>query len=271
LHVNYEYILAGLVLLLILSVSEMNIYSIMTHQLAKMEQETEYPAAARILDTILLSPGYPPNWGNQTEEPTSFGLAVHNSLRAYVLDISKASRLIEGASGYIKPGKARQLMGLSEDYHFNLTIIPVFTIDIVNASQEQPGKYIVTITDSKGFGVPNVNVTGFYVPESMMRGDIYPSQSAVTGVDGTCVLTFSHLSNCSLVVLANQLEIKAVQTEPPGDPVRVEGGYVMKSNFEVIQTINYATGSVFALSSETASRYVEIDGLTYYVEFDLWR
>jgi len=268
--VNYEYILAGLVLLLILSVSEMNIYSIMTHQLTKMEQETEYPVAARILDTILLSPGYPPNWCNQSEDPSSLGLAVHNSLRAYVLDIGKVSRLIEDHPNYIKPGKARQLLGLSEDYHFNLTIIPVFTISIVNASQEQPGKYAITITDSKGLGVANVNITGFYVPKSLMSGDVYPSESVTSGLNGTCILSFNPLPDRYLIVLANQLEVKAVQTEPPGLSFRVEGGYVLKSDYPVIQTVKYATGSVFALSSETASGYVEIDGLTYYVRFDLW-
>jgi len=274
LHVDYEYILAGIVLLLILSVSEMNIFAIMTHQLTRMEQEAEYPAAERIMDTILLSPGYPPNWGNQSADPTSLGLAVQNSLRAYVLDISKVIRLKEGSPNYISPGRARRLMGLSEDYHFNLTMIPVFTIDIVNASSAGQAKYNITIKDYKGFLVPNVNVTGFYVPNSLIGGEIYPSKSAITGTDGSCVLIFNPLlSNHSLVVYANQLEVKAMQTfsSLPDLPVRVEGGCVMKSDFPIIQAIRYYTGRISELVSESAFRYAEIEGVTYYVKFDLWR
>jgi len=271
LHADYEYILAGLVLLLILSVAEMNIFAVMTHQLTRMEQEAEYPAAERILDTILLSPGYPPNWGNQSADPTLLGLAVQNALRAYVLDISKVIRLKEDSPNYISAGKARRLMGLSEDYHFNLTIIPVFTIDILNASSMGQAKYVITITDCKGFRVPNVDVTGFYVPNSLTGGEIYPSKSAITGTDGSCVLIFDSLPNRSLVVCANQLEVKAMQTDPPSFKARVEGGCVMKSDFSVIQAVHYYTGRIYGLFSESVLRYAEIEGGTYYVKFDLWR
>jgi len=270
--VDYEYILAGIVLLLILSVSEMNIFAVMTHQLTQMEQETEYPAAERILDTILLSPGYPPNWGNQSADPISLGLAVQNALRAYVLDISKVIRLKEDSPNYISPGRARRLMGLSEDYHFNLTIIPIFTIDIVNASSMGQAKYVITIKDYRGFLVPNVNVTGFYVSNSLTGEEIYPSKSAITGTDGSCELIFNpSLPNRSLVVCANQLEVKAIQTDPPGLKVRVEGGCVMRSDFPVIPAIRYYTGRISGLVSESVFRYAEIEGVTYYVKFDLWR
>ena len=271
-HVDYEYILAGLVLLLILAVSEMNIFAVITHQLTRMEQEVEYSTAERILDMILLSPGFPPNWGNQSADPTSLGLAVQNPLRAYTLDISKVIRLKEDSLNYIPPGKARQLMGLSENYHFNLTIIPVFTIDIVNASSGGQAKYVITIKDYKGFRVPNVNVTGFYVPNSLTGGQIYPFKSAITGVDGVCVLTFNpSLPNRSLVVYASQLEVKALQTDPPDLKVWVEKSVVMKSDFPMIQTIYYYTGRVSGMVNESVFRYAEIEGVTYYVKFDLWR
>ncbi len=271
-HVDYEYILAGLILLLILSVAEMNIFAVMTHQLTRMEQEAEYPAAERILDTILLSPGYPPNWGNQSADPTSLGLAVQNALKAYVLDISKVIRLKEGYPNYISPGTARQLMGLSEDYHFNLTIIPVFNI-CINGSLAEQGEYSITMKDYKGFLVPNVNVTGYYVPNSLTGGGIYPSKSAMTGTDGRCVLTFDPLPNYSLVVCANQLEVKAIQTftSLPDWKIRVEGGCVMKSDFPIIQAIYYYTGRISGLAYESVFRYAEIEGITYYVKFDLWR
>jgi hypothetical protein len=272
----YEYILAGIVILIILSVAEMNIFSVMTLQLTKMQQENENPVADRILDMILLSPGYPPNWGNQsTDQITSLGFAVQDALSSYELDISKVRRLNEsvGPDMYIYPAKARQLMGLSEKYNFNLTMIPVFNINIVNASLTGQAKYLITIKDYKGFLVPNVNVTGFYVPNSFTNGEIFPSTYAITGTDGTCVLTFSPLSNYSLVVYANQLGVNAIQTYPPnlwGGRVQVEGGCVMESDFPIIQAIHCYTGSTSGKTSETASRYAEIQGVTYYVKFDLW-
>jgi len=269
LHVNYEYILAGIVLLLILWVTEMNIVTVMTHQLTKMEQETEYPAAGRILDMILLSPGYPSNWGNLSGDPLTLGFAVQNALRAYALDISKVSRLKEESLGYISPGKARALMGLSEDYHFNLTIVPVFNIEIVNASSEGQIRFNITVTDHRGFRVPNVNVTGFYIPSSWTGGTC-PSESVITALDGSCILTFDPLPDRSLVVCATELNVKVVQTDPAGLSVRVEGGYVTKSDFPAIESVHYATGSVSSLNFESAFRYAEIDGVTYYVKFDLW-
>ncbi|MEM2110815.1 MAG: hypothetical protein QXX08_02935 [Candidatus Bathyarchaeia archaeon] len=272
-HVNYEYIAAGIILLLILSISEMNIFTIMRYQLAKMEQETEYPTAERILDMLLLSPGYPPNWGNQSDNPDSLGLAAQNAFRAYVLDISKVARLMENSSYYIAPVTARQLMGLSSNYHFNLTITPVFTISIVNASSESHMEYNITIRDYKGFLSSNVNVTGFYVPNSLVGNETYNSASAVTDPTGSCILKFTNTlpsPNYSLVVCANHLGVKTVQTYPTALNVRVEGGCVLSSEFPMIQTINYATGSVFSMTTESVSRYVEIEGVTYYVKFDLW-
>ncbi len=273
-HVNYEYILAGMILLLILSVSEMNIFSVMKFQLTKLEQESEYPDAERILNILLLSPGYPENWGNSSDYPSSLGLALQNSLKPYVLDMSKVIRLTEDVSGFISPVRARQLMGLSSEHYFSFTIMPVFSIEITNSSGAGHMVYNVNVRDFKGFIVSNANVTGFYVPETLAGNATYPSVFAVTGPAGTCALDFENLTftmGSFLVVSVNQLEVKVVQTYPSGERVLVEGGYVFESQYSLIQALNYATGSIFTPTFESVSRYVEVEGVTYYVKFDLWR
>lgn len=270
-HANLEYIMSGLMLLLILSVAEINLISITGHQVAKFEQKSEYLSVEKILDMLLLSPGIPLNWGNQTEEPTLLGLAEQNSIKAYMLDESKIARLTIDSPNYIPPTNSREIMDLSSFSQFNLTITPVFNINILNISSPGLAKYEITITDYKGFKTPNVNVTGFYIPTSFSNGEIYPSKSNVTGLDGSCNLTFNYTPNCSLVVYATQLNVNAIKIEPAYLGVKIVGEYMIKSNFPVIEKITYATGSNFASSPEVAIRYAEIDGITYFVRFELQR
>ncbi|MEM2092064.1 MAG: hypothetical protein QXR59_02110 [Candidatus Bathyarchaeia archaeon] len=266
-HVNYEYIMAGIILLLIFSVTGANIMSVVTHRLSRMEQETEYPLAERLLDMILLSPGYPPDWGIRSEDPLAFGLASTNALRDYVLDISKVYRLIEDSPNHIPPSVARKLMGLSSRYNFNLRIMPVFQIEIVNISST----YRITVTNYRGFRIPNVNVTVFYVNRSLSTSSLFYSQASVlTNTSGECTVTFDPKPNHVLLVYINHLEVKAAKSYPPGLKLRVEGGCIVECDYPVIESITYATGVYSSAYIETASRYVEIEGTTYYVRLDVW-
>jgi len=265
-HANYEYILAGIILLLMLSVTGVNITSIMTHRLSRMEQETEFPLAERLLDIILLSPGHPPDWGEKPSDPLSFGLAAQNAMKNYVLDISKVFRLKEESPYHIPPGTARELMGLSKNYNFNLTITPVLRISVINASST----YHITVTNYKGFRIPSVNVTAFYIPKSLTLNSPIFSKSALTNTEGECAITFDPLPNYVLLIFINHLEVKAIQSYPPGLNFRVEGGCIMESEYSIIDTITYATEVYSSPYVETAFRYVEIAGATYYVKLDVW-
>ncbi len=263
---NYEYICAGIILLLILSVTDISMFNLVTNQLTQIEQEKGL-IAEEILDVILLSPGDPPNWGNYSTAPSSIGFAAQNSLEEYVLDANKVVRMLEDSVYYISPGKARVLLGLSSNFQFSLRMMPVFIIDI---SSEADGIYTLTLTNHKGLPIPNVNITGFYVPKSLVPGTDYPSTSKITGINGTCVLSFNYTIDNVLVVLANQLDFKVLKTETPNSNVIIEGGVVMESDVPLVQTINYTTGSVFGLKKDSVFRYVTICGFTYYVEFTLW-
>jgi hypothetical protein len=268
LHVNYEYICAGIIVFLILSVTEVSMFNLMTYQLTRIEQENGYLMAEKILDILLLSPGDPPNWGSYVTDPISLGLAAQNSLEAYILDVNKVIRLSEDAENYISPGKGRRLLGLNKNYQFSLKITPVFLIDITS---EGGGDFTLTLTNYEGFQLPNVNVIGYCVPKSLVPGTNYPSQSTISNIDGICTLNFTEWTeNHVIVVCADQLGIKVVKTEPTDYNFYIEGDRVVESNTPLIQAINYSTGSVFGLKKESVFRYVDIGDFTYYVEFDLW-
>ncbi len=270
-HVNYEYVLAGIILLIVLSVAGINIVSIMSHQVTKMEQETDFPTSDRILDMLLMSPGNPRNWGIISDPPLSLGLAAGNALDAYILDSDKVRRLIDTCPNYLWPTEAREILGLSKDFNFNLTIRPVYDLLISNVSTAESMRYRVTVVDYNGLTVPSVTVTGYLVPSTLAEEGNYPSSQGVTGIDGNCILSFAPLQDRNLVVHAKHLKITSVQTYPSGLEVRVEGGYVMDSEFPIIGKIVFATSTKPDFNFETASRLAEIDGMDYFIRFDLWK
>jgi len=271
LHISYEYILAGLVVLLVLTSTEITMYALMSQRLASLKQESGYTTADKILDILLLSPGDPSDWGkNVSETPVSLGLADQNAMRAYFLDPNKVERLHENSTGYISPSEARDLLGLRGSYQFSLRIKPVLSIGISSVEFGVYETFTITVRDTKGFPVPNVNITAYYVPESLASGADYPHGSNITRIDGTCTVTFMAILDV-LVVQAEQLGVRVVVTHPSGFNFVVEGGRVFESDTLLVTDFPpYSTGLVSGLDKEFVSRYVEIGGLTYVVEFELW-
>jgi len=268
----YEYILAGLMMFIMLAVMHTYMQNLIYDATASITQE-DYNLAESLIDLILLSPGDPPNWG--IIDPEIFGLATQETTEAYALDPLKVIRLDENCTEYqyITPGELRSLLGLTGDVNLVIRITPMF---IVDAQPLGGAKYRVTITDHRGRPVPNVNITGFYVPESLGSSDEERFQAEnITGFDGSCILDFSvdswPLSNYVLVIQADLLGVKTMWTDPPYLRVRVEGGEVVQSEVPLINTINYTSGSFYGLNTDYASRYVKIDGFTYYFELEIWR
>jgi len=251
-HTVIEYVLVGTILLLILPLSQMSIASTVRYEENTMAQNMKYPAVRAVLNLLLLSPGYPSNWGDLTEEPEQLGLAHETAVEAKVLDVSKVMRLS---------------FGLSPDCNFDLAIEPVFTIGISNVSNN----YGVTVTDNKGYRVGNVNITAYYIPNSYQSAQLYPSKTALTEVNGQCNLSFTWSANHTLVVVANQLEVKGLATLLSGVNVEVQNGCIFRTDYPAIQTIEYATGTPFGGSSEYAYSFAEIEGVTYFVRLLFWR
>jgi len=245
-------------------------FTLMSQKITQLGQEAPYTTADKILDILLLSPGDPPQWGkNVSEKPVSLGLADENALRVYVLDPYKVARLHNSSVGYIPPSEARTLLGLRRIYHFTLKIRPILAIEV-----EGNGTFTLTVRNTKGFLVPNANVTAYYVPESLVPEADYPHKSNITSIDGSCTLEFVPKSDRVLVIKAEQSGVRVVATHPSGYNFIVEGDRVFESDTLLISDQftdpGYSTGSVSGIYKESVSRCVQIGGLTYLVEFDLW-
>ena len=264
-HVSYEYILAGLVIVLVMNVVLVAMTDLFSQRLTALEEQNLLTNAEKIADLILLSPGNPGDWGNTpSKEPTSFGLALENSLKDYSLDPYKILRLLPNSTGYISPTRARELLGLSENSQFSLKITPLLDVQVAGN-----GRFTITVRDRRGIAAPNVNITAFYVPKSLINESSYPAVTNMTQLDGKCVVNFQSKVDYVLVVLAEQSFGKSLITYPQGFNFGVEGGLVYKSDVPFFTEINYSTGSFSGTSAKMIYRYVMIGELTYVVQFEL--
>lgn len=270
-YVSIEYIVVGLLLIMILIVVQTNIFNMTTHILAGFEQSESYQKASDILDVLLLSPGEPIDWWNhnkypQTENINSIGLALAGE-QEYILDIKKISRLNSGSSEYISPTLVRSLLGLRSYYDFSLKITPVFTVTITNTS----GNYNIQVHDNHGAGLPNTNVTAFYIPSSIQSGVEYNYTSQITGIDGSCSLSFDYNSDYGVVVSVNHLGVKTISSKPENLKLRIVENQIYEAEYPLLSSLECETASYSSFTqAEIVYRYVTIDGVYYYVEFFLW-
>ena len=263
----YEYIFAGFIMFVMLVALQSNLQTLMSDTTALTMQE-EYNMSEGFIDMILLSPGNPLDWSSTN--PVLFGLAAQETIDTYVLDSKKVIRLDENYnySLYISPGELRSLLGLTSDINLVIRISPIFLISI---QPQGNGKYRIIVTNHKGVNLANVNVTGYYVLESLGSNGTRFQEQNITGIDGSCTLNFNETTDYILVVCADLVGVKTMQTDPPYLRVRVEGGRVIQSDVPLITYINYTSGSFFGLNTDSAARYVKIDGFTYYFELEVWR
>ena len=80
-NASYEYVLAGLIMLIMLATVQANVHLLISSRLDQIEQE-DYAVAESILDMVLLSPGSPPNWSDSIDDPASIGLAYYGATGA---------------------------------------------------------------------------------------------------------------------------------------------------------------------------------------------
>lgn len=270
-YVNIEYIVVGLFLILILIVVQTNVFNVTTHILAGFEQTESHQKAVDILDILMLSPGEPSDWWNynkypDTENISSIGLAL-GGVEDYVLDIRKISRFDSSSPGYLSPTTVRSLLGLRSYYDFSLKITPVFTVTIANVS----GNYDIQVHDINGAGLPNSNVTAFYIPSSIETGVEYNYTSRITGIDGSCALSFDYNSDYGVVVCVDHLGVKTIVSQPENLKLRIVGNQIFEAEYPLISYLECETASYSSLTqTEIVYRYITIEGVYYYVEFVLW-
>ena len=266
-HVSYEYILAGFIMILVLTTTQVYSAMLLNRKIADWEQAAGYQTAEGLLDMLLLSPGEPSNWNDFPDDPQRLGLASANTFEDYALDSQKVERLTPNSTHYIPPATLRSLLGISSTIGLSLRIIPALNLTV---TFEEPGEYALTVRDLKGLLVPNVNVTSYYVS---MPFDPYTDpeiQESVTDIHGNASLSYSPRANASLVVCIGQSDIRAIATYPEDTMLTVQGNHVISSTGPAVLAVDSATGSFFGYRREVASRYVKIDGYTYYAGLILW-
>ena len=188
-HVTLDYLVTGLIIIIILTFSSSFILPFTSVTLQHVQEEQINPLAERLLDKIILTPGEPSDWWDiykYREEAgiADFGLGLlkGDSTEPYVLDPNKVSRLISRPFE-LTPKMIAKLLGLTWDgspehlkYNFKLKIIPALNITIIpdenkrvsirNKNNENDDIYTAFNILIKGYdGIPafNTNFKAIYL------------------------------------------------------------------------------------------------------------
>lgn len=235
-HITIDNIFAFLVLVLILVTfmgyiipsAYLSFTTVKEHQLEEIAQA--------VMDKILLSPGYPEDWGDITlveseEDLMSFGLQKAGG-EPYELDIDKVLRIASVDTSSVKalpdtvrihPVRIAELLGLGKGYEFSIRIMPALNItgrvterrDFQSGGQQHSIPEIVEVTVKTPEGRPaiNANVTGLYVFMNIRKkegGDVsYSNYTFVTGRtdrEGRTTLDFTRFVEEMVEKLGNELK-----------------------------------------------------------------
>lgn len=180
--------------------------------------------ASDLLDNMLLTPGIPIDWGQNDDLPTGFGLQ-DPEFTQYKISSFSLMRL-NSASGtavwYPKTGRtysnitigtknfllvsetsalnyttALDLLGIRNQYGFQLTFNPIVTVSIAEEQAEDPLRLRIS---AYGTGFPLANARVTYCLISVSLGGSHPDYgvdygTAVTAEDGTVTLEFADIQS----------------------------------------------------------------------------
>jgi len=206
-----EYLAVGVLLVAIL-IAANQMLSAPAATLDTVRQEQLYTVAERVLDKIVLTPGYPEDWGTNiavsADNLQDFGLALAGSREPYRVDPDKVMRLANLSTLpnplLLNASRLAQLLGL-EGYGYRLRIVPMLKITITPVGYYTYGNYVfastfrIRVENAQGLGVPNADVTGMYalvraqpgVGEATVEAKNVIAASALTDALGECVLDFT--------------------------------------------------------------------------------
>jgi hypothetical protein len=261
-----EYISAGIILALILGVTGQYATNMVSDKVANIEQTTGMQLADKIIDTILLSPGSPSNWGTSINPPNNMGFALANAIKPYQLEREKIKCLYNDSSNYIPAYQIRDIIGLSQNYYISLEVYPIYTISIHDITNE---KFSINVVNQWGIPVSTVKVKGAYSDienitsytlATFMSDNLQNAviKSNMTDVNGNCVLNFPGSgTKKSLIVMAEQLNVKSINTWPVASK-------------DLINKVESTVGISTDFNVELVYRSVEIDGLNYFFKLKMW-
>jgi hypothetical protein len=195
-----------------------------TIQTAILYQQHRYIASkcTDLLDNIMLSPGYPINWGLTNSTPTSFGLQdpeftqyrlspfslmrlrsftgttfVYPKTGLTYSNITMGTRdfLYVPFTQVINYSTAATLLGTYGSFGFQLSITPIISVSISEVQSSAPLRLAVNVT-GKGFPVSNAILNYCFVTVDLTGGDqAFPSytmdvSNTYTNERGTAFLEF---------------------------------------------------------------------------------
>lgn len=269
-HVILEYLAVGILLVVvILAAGQMVEAPSRTVETVKAEQL--FTVAERLMDKILLTPGYPEEWGSDLlleEDVTDFGLALAGATTPYIVDPDKVMRL---ANLTLLPNpvpisaeKIAELLGIKGEYGFRLEMKPMIIarVETIGSIDDIASKFRVQVVNWNGVGLPNARVTGLYIVALIKGGaghfdveDLKKSNlTCTTDALGVCNLDFSNfiqnlrygqgLSPSTFLILHMDWEgfvsITGYSPAPSGSPV---SGYII-GNYIYLERMDNVTGAL---------------------------
>ncbi|MEM4889820.1 MAG: hypothetical protein QXJ64_10335 [Thermosphaera sp.] len=255
-NVTLEYLAVGLLIVTILLAFNQVVGSL-TPRLESVRSEQLFTVAERVMDKIVLTPGYPEDWGRDIEVTPEtlkdFGLALAGSRSPYVLDPDKVMRLANLSTLpnplLLNATRLAEILALKNDYGFRLVMKPFLSISFCNDQNQEncsgsnDTRFVIRLTNWYGTGIPGANVTGMYVivcarleSDNRMRieGKTIFIKNCITNAIGSCAIDYtsereSYLRtiNCDtpfefLITHASWRGLVSIDSKP-----NVIGGYII--------------------------------------------
>lgn len=197
----YEYLFAGLIVVLLLTASTVMVATISTPANNAADKNQLSIVAQKVMTQMMLDSGYPTNWGSidgsVNDKLKVFGLAQsgETSREAYELDPDKVLRLESSNPGYFPPNRALDLLNLDNaegaaEYGFTLQFNDA--IHINNPTELGPAyadNYTITVTSEYDLPVSgaDVSATLYYINNATTPSTIshLSTLHGSTGYDGS--------------------------------------------------------------------------------------
>ncbi|WP_288007739.1 hypothetical protein, partial [Thermofilum sp.] len=210
---SLEYLAVGLlIVLLVLAAHEM--MSTITSTSETTHEEQLYTIAERVMDKLILTPGYPVDWGTNIQVTPDtlqdFGLALYSAHMPYIVDPDKVMRLANLSTLpnplLLNTTRLAQLLNL-EGYGFRLRIRPMLIVNITPTdyypyhTYRFMSRFEIAVSNYYGLGIPNANITAMYVVVQVQpgagnnKGDVELknifTKTCLTDPVGRCTLDFT--------------------------------------------------------------------------------
>ena len=206
-HAALEYLAVGVLLVAVIAAASYMLEA-PSRTLESVREEQLLTVAERLMDKILLTPGYPPDWGwniHVTDaDLTDFGLAQQGG-SPYIVDPDKVMRLANLSTLpnplLVNASRLAELLGVKGQYGFKLVMKPMITAEVetLGWSNGMASKFGARVLNWRGEGLPNANVTGVYVVALVKGGAGQPevddlksfSRSCLTDALGYCAIDYT--------------------------------------------------------------------------------